>query len=695
MIFSNRPFLVSCLALVAAAASVHSGLAAGPVPLSSLDLTNAVQGWGNPSANLSVEQHTLTIAGHKYATGFGTHAVGMLSLNLAGGSTRFHSVVGVDDETNGKGSVVFSVIADGKEIWNSGTMRGGDLGKVVDLDLTGVKKLLLKVGDAGDGFDFDHADWADASLEVTGAAPETVKLAQTDPVISTEPSPDAPRIHPPHVFGALSGKPFSFTVSASGEIPIRYTVTNLPPGVLFNDGVVTGTVQSPGNYVLSVRAANSAGTDKANISLKVGDTLALTPPMGWNSYDGFGDSVTEAETLANARAIQKYLKPHGWQYVVVDYRWYDPGAHDNNANARAGAALTMDQYGRLLPALNRFPSAVDESGFKALADKVHAMGLRFGIHIMRGIPRNAVDANLPIEGSTFTAKDAYHTDGACVWCQDMYPVNGDSPAGQAWYDSIFRQYASWGLDFVKVDDLSRPYHTDEINAIRRAIDKCGRAIVFSTSPGPTPVADAASIESVANQWRMTDDMWDNWGQLVDNMNYGSQWYGHGEPGHWPDTDMLPFGLLSVGGRSVGSERQTKLTKSEQVALLTYDVLMPAPLMLGGDFSQATPWEISLLTNDEVLAVNQDVQGSQGHRVYNNDGVQVWTKPLQDGSIAVGLFNQTLEDDTPTISIADLGLKGKFHVRDLWQRKELGDASGTLAYFIPAHGAVLLTLSQRP
>jgi len=693
MIFSNRLTAVSYLVVTALAFSTHSCLAAKTVPLSSLDLTNAVQGWGNPSANLSVEQHQLTIAGQKFTTGFGTHSTGLLIVSLNGGSSKFHAVVGVDDETNGKGSVVFSVIADGKVIWTSGVIRGGDPGKVADVDLAGVKKLVLSVGDAGDGFDYDHADWADASLDVTGAMPETLKPAHTDPVISTPLQTDAPQFRAPRIIGALAGKPFMFAVPVSGKSPLRYHAANLPAGVTFNAGILTGTLSTAGSYVVNVRVDNSAGKATEHLTIKVGDTLALTPPMGWNSYDGYGDSVTEAEMLNNAQAIQQYLKPHGWQYVVVDYRWYDPGAHDNNANGRAGAALTMDAYGRLLPSPNRFPSAVGDAGFKALADKIHAMGLKFGIHIMRGIPRNAVDANLPIAGSKFHAKDAYHADGACVWCQDMYPVAGDTPAGQAWYDSIFRQYASWGLDFVKVDDLSRPYHTDEIIAIRKAIDKCGRAIVFSTSPGATPVADADSISSLANQWRITDDMWDTWGQLVDNMNYGNQWYGHGSPGHWPDVDMLPFGILSVGGRSVGAERQTHLTKAEQVSLMTYAAIMPGPLMLGGDFTKADQWEMSLLTNDEVLGVDQDPAGIQGHMVYNKDGIEAWTKPLQDGSTAVAIFNENIEDATPSIDDADLGLNGVFSIRDLWQHKDLGGGLRPMGYFVPAHGAILLRFTQ--
>ncbi len=229
-----------------------------------------------------------------------------------------------------------------------------------------------------------------------------------------------------------------------------------------------------------------------------------TPPLGWNSYDAWGTSITEEELMANARYLQEHLLSHGWQYIVIDARWYDTVSSydDRNFNKeRIGARLAADEYGRLLPAVNRFPSAADGQGFKPLADKIHAMGLKFGFHMMRGIPRQAVQTKTPIEGSPFTAADAGDPLSLCVWCPDMFGVRANA-AGQAWYDSMFRLYAAWGLDFIKVDDLSVPYHVEEIEMIRKAIDKCGRPIVFSTSPGPTEIVHAGEISTRANMWRI-------------------------------------------------------------------------------------------------------------------------------------------------------------------------------------------------
>jgi hypothetical protein len=415
---------------------------------------------------------------------------------------------------------------------------------------------------------------------------------------------------------------------------------------------------------------------------------ALTPPMGWNSYDAFGDSVTEAEVLTNAQYIKDNLAAHGWRYVVVDYRWYDPGAFNNYPNSRKGAALTMDQYGRLLPSPNRFPSAAGGQGFKPLADKIHALGLKFGIHVMRGIPRLAVKANLPVEGGDFHAWDAT-SFSLCGWNPDMFGVDATAPAGRAYYDSILRLYASWGVDFIKVDDLSQPYSTDEIAALRQSIDKCGRPIVFSTSPGETPVNKASHIATHANMWRMSGDFWDNWRSLNHAFDLDAAWQGVGGPGHWPDSDMIPLGHIGI--RSVDGDRRTRFTHDEQVTLMSLWSLAPSPLMLGMNLPDNDDWTLSLLTNDEVLAVNQDPLGTPAHRLAKAAGIELWAKPLKDGSLAVGLFNRGREAADVSLTWAAAGLTGKQTVRDLWQHKDLGVFDAQFTQSVPSHGAVLLRL----
>lgn len=416
--------------------------------------------------------------------------------------------------------------------------------------------------------------------------------------------------------------------------------------------------------------------------------LAATPPMGWNSYDAFGDNVVESEVLANAHYVAENMKAVGWNTIVVDYCWYDPGAHDNNRNARVGAALVADEFGRLLPATNRFPSAVNGQGFKPLADAVHQLGLKFGIHVMRGIPRQAVAANVPIAGSSFTASDAANTNDQCAWCPDMFGVHGNA-AGAAWYDANVKLWAAWGVDYIKVDDLSRPYHTAEIELIRNAIDKSGRAIVFSTSPGETPIVDAEHVAHHANLWRVSDDFWDGWKYLDHEFTLAARWHNFAGPGHWPDADMLPVGHLSVSHRSVGNDRRTKFTRDEQRTLLSFWCLLPSPLMVGANLSDNDDWTLALLTNPEVIAVNQDSLGAPAQPAMNvPTTAEVWTRPLADKSVAVGFFNRTSVPLQLAVPWETLGLTNVHNVRDLWLRQDLGKAK-TFTGELPPHGSLLL------
>ncbi len=421
------------------------------------------------------------------------------------------------------------------------------------------------------------------------------------------------------------------------------------------------------------------------------DKLAATPPMGWNSYDAFGDNVVESEVLANARYVAEKMRSVGWDTIVVDYCWYDPGAHDNNRNARANAPLVADPFGRLLPATNRFPSAANGHGFKPLADAVHALGLKFGIHVMRGIPRNAVKANLPIAESAFTASDAANTNDKCAWCPDMFGVRGNA-AGAAWYDASVKLWASWGVDYIKVDDLSRPYHTAEIELIRSAIDKSGRAIVFSTSPGETPVVDAAHIVRHANLWRVSDDFWDGWKYLDHAFTLAARWHSFAGPGHWPDADMLPVGHLSVSHRSVGKDRRTKFTHDEQLTLISFWCLLPSPLMVGANLPDNDDWTLALLTNPEVIAVNQDALGAPAQPQPNvPTTAEVWVRPLADKSIAVGFFNRTNVPLQLQVPWASLGLTNVHAVRDLWLRQDLA-TTNVFTGELPPHGSVLLKVN---
>lgn len=419
-----------------------------------------------------------------------------------------------------------------------------------------------------------------------------------------------------------------------------------------------------------------------------------TPPMGWNSYDSFGDSVTEAEVMANAQWMRDHLLAHGYDTVVIDYRWYDPGAHSSNLRDRAGADLSADLYGRLQPAPNRFPSAAGGLGFRPLADRLHAMGLKFGIHVMRGIPRQAVAIDAPIQGTRFRASDAANTASTCHWSPDMYGVRGDTPAGQAWYDSIFRLYAAWGVDYVKVDDLSAPYSTAEVEAIRRAIDRCGRPIIFSLSPGPTPLSKAGHAALHANLWRISGDFWDRWSSLDRQFDLLKGWLPYRGPGHWPDADMIPLGHISIRCSDGGPSHWTRFTRDEQRTLLSLWCLEASPLMLGMNLPDNDAWTESVLENDEVIALDQDPSGRGAVPILEPAG-EAWVKTLSDGSIAVGCFDRDPRPIHMVLGWPALGVKGRQRVRDLWRRADLGSFQGSLPVDVPSHGAVLLRFYPAP
>jgi len=358
---------------------------------------------------------------------------------------------------------------------------------------------------------------------------------------------------------------------------------------------------------------------------------AKTPPMGWNSWDCFATTVTEAQTRAQADFMADHLAPHGWQYVVVDIQWYEPGA--TGYGYRAGATLAVDEFGRLLPATSKFPSAGGGRGFGPLAGYVHSRGLKFGIHLMRGIPRQAVERDAPIAGTAHRASEIADRIHVCPWNSDMYGVDMAKPGAQDYYDSVFRLIASWGVDFIKVDDLSRPYirNEPEVEAVRRAIDRSGRPMVLSLSPGETDIRAAAHAAGHANMWRISDDFWDHWSLLDAQFERLNQWTRWRSPGAWPDADMIPIGTIELG-------RRTWFTHSEEVTLMTLWSIARSPLMIGADLTKLDAPTLALLTNDEVIAVDQASAGNR-QLFRSPDGAVGWVADTADGRARyVALFN---------------------------------------------------------
>jgi alpha-galactosidase len=463
-------------------------------------------------------------------------------------------------------------------------------------------------------------------------------------------------------------------------------------GIFCKDTVIA----APGND-FTERETQIIAASKSNAPFKIVHAagLAQTPPMGWNSYDSFGDSVTEEETLANTEWMQAHLLSFGWDTIVIDFRWYDPQPTGDDRllnSTRTGAALTADEFGRLLPAPNRFPSATNGLGFKALADKLHSMGLKFGIHVMRGIPRQAVLANTKISDSDFSAADAGDPNDKCPWCPDMFGVR-DNAAGQAWYDACAKLWASWGVDYIKVDDLSAPYHAPEIEMIHRALAKAGRAIVFSTSPGATSTSHAGHIAANANLWRISGDFWDRWSKLYEQFDLLAQWQGAGGPGHWPDADMIPLGHLAIRSKIDGDPHWTYFTRDEQLTLISLWALAPSPLMLGMNLPDNDDWTTALLTNPEVMAIDQDPLGKTAKRIFVPGlAAELWVRELSNHSHAVGLFNRADQPVEVKLDWRQIGFRRELRVRDLWLRKDLGKQRD-FSTELPPHGCILLSVAD--
>ncbi len=412
---------------------------------------------------------------------------------------------------------------------------------------------------------------------------------------------------------------------------------------------------------------------------------APTPPMGWNSWDSYGLTVTETEFKANVSWLHEHLQPLGWQYVVVDEGWYlrTPGQKGS------AQGFVMDATGRYQVAENRFPD-----GFKSLADWVHGQGLKFGLHIIRGIPREAVEKNLPIAGTSFHASDAANTTDTCRWNSDNYGLKANA-AAQAYYDSIAQVYAGWGVDFVKVDCISKPYQADEIHMMRAALEKTGRPIVLSLSPGPTPVEEAEDVAKYAELWRISDDMWDTWqgpeGQtfpagLVRQFDRTATWAPHIQVGHWADADMLPLGYL--GPRTGwGEARASRFTADESRTLMTLWSIARSPLVAGTNLTRMDAATEALYTNPEVIAVDQHSRDNR--QLLRSGSLVVWTASPESGAgHYVAVFNLGDADREVNYSWKELGLPaGERGLRDLWARKDLGRA-GMLKAKLPAHGAML-------
>lgn len=625
--------------------------------LDETELSLMETGWSISRSKLSSDGNPLSVGGVKYERGVGTHAISKFFLDLHGTAISFSGAAGVDDESGEQASIEFFIIGDKKILWQSGVMKKNDAARPFDLDLSGIQKLALYVSDGGDYIHYDHADWLDAKIEYTGERPEVILPVKQKPYILTPREKEVPQINGAMVFGATPGRSFHYKIPVTGIRPMVISAEGLPIGLELDPvtGIITGITPSEGEYIALITAKNDLGTAIRPLKIVAGQGLALTPPMGWNSWNCWGLSVSDEKVRASANAmVEKGLVEHGWMYMNIDDGW---------------EAETRTPSGELL-ANEKFPD------MKALSDYLHNNGLKLGIYSSPG-PK---------------------TCGGYLGSWE-----------HEWSDA--KSWANWGIDYLKYDwcsygkiaaddsrdELQKPYLL-----MRKMLDQTNRDIVYSLCQYGMGNVWEWGKEVGGNLWRTTGDITDTWSSMAGIGFSQDVCSPYANPGHWNDPDMLVLGKVGWGPNL----HDTKLTPDEQYTHISLWSLLAAPLLIGCDLAQLDDFTISLLTNDEVIAVNQDPLGKQAYRFKADSSSQVWVKPLEDGSLAIGLFYTGSESPVETflwdgvqhkreiaISLEELGLKGPQKIRDLWKQQELGIFNNDFSAEVNYHGTVLIRVSS--
>lgn len=631
--------------------------------LDELDMKQIHTDWGTNKANKSIDGNTLSIAGEKFNRGIGTHAMSKFMLQLNIKAVRFIAKVGLDDESKG-GNISFYLIADKKIIWQSGEVKSGDKAKSVDVSLKGVKTLGLLVTSNG-SINFDHANWCDARITYIETKPEIIRneinIPAKEKYILTPKPAATPRINGAKIVGNSPDKPFMFYIPATGDRPMTYSAKNLPKGLTLDEttGIITGKVEIEGTYTTTLIAKNAKGIAERDLKIVIGKgKLALTPPMGWNSWNCWGLSVSQEKVIESANAmVSSGLIQHGWTYMNIDDGWEAPKRAEN------GEILTND----------KFPD------MKTLCDDVHKKGLKIGIYSSPG----------------------NYTCGGYLGSYGHEEQDAET-------------YSKWGIDYLKHDWCSYGEKVDTSNSelvelkkpyiiMKHALEKQSRDIVYSLCQYGMGEVWKWGAE-MGQLWRTTGDITDTWESLY-NIGF-SQTHNaaYAKPGAWNDPDMLIVGKVGWGPRL----HDTRLTPDEQYTHISLWSLLSAPLLIGCDMSQLDEFTLNLLTNDEVIEINQDPLGKQATRILKDQKKEVWTKELEDGSIAVGIFHIEAEsiedaftwdnktsgkDDKITVTFDELKLNGKYEVRDVWRQKTLGEFSDKMEFDIPMHGVMLLKIRK--
>lgn len=618
---------------------------ANTTALADLDLNLMMQDWGKANKNHSVDGHPLMIAGKRYDVGVGTHASSSLFVDLGGQATQFTTEVGIDDETEKKGSAEFQVWVDGQLKWRSGVMRGGDPAKKADVDLRGGKQLWLYVDPADNGIDYDHADWVNASITTNGGFFVRATPAAKESDMPIAPADDTQlEINGPRIVGCTPGKPFLFLIPATGTIS-RYEAKGLPKGLKLDpkSGVISGQIDQPSDTVCIVSVRGARGTVQRDLRIVCGPhKLALTPPMGWNSWNVWGTSVDAKKIRDSATAfVTAGLAKYGYQYVNIDDAW--EGGRDAQGNIQ-----TNEKFGDMA----------------SLAKYVHAYGLKLGIYSSPG----------PKTCAGYEGTYQHEFQDAKTW-------------------------ADWGIDYIKYDwcsygniakndslgELQKPYIL-----MRSALDAAPRDIVFSLCQYGMGDVWSWGKAIGGNLWRTTGDITDTWGSMS-ALGFGEPDRNSAvEPGGWNDPDMLVVGMLGWSN----NPRPSRLTHNEQITHITLWSMAAAPLLIGCDLTKIDPFTKAVLCNPDVISVDQDALGKAAQRKWKKGSLEVWTRPLADGQTAVALFNRGPFKAQVAVNWEELGLQPNQMVRDCWQRKDLGAMSGGISKQVPGHGAMLFRAGKR-
>jgi alpha-galactosidase len=658
------------------------------------------QGFGTSMRNLSIDGNSLQIAGQSFDAGIGTHAGSYWGLNLGGSATRFQASVGVDDEVGaGHGSVEFKVVGNGKVLWDSGLMSQGDAAQEIDVDLSGVQRLHLFVTDGGDGINYDHADWANA--RITSSSTSLLAQRATDKYLLTPAPGVAPRINSPQLFGVRPGSPFLFQVAATGDkTGIAYSASGLPAGLAIDQstGSITGAIADPTkkSYDVELQVSNSHGTANQALRIQVGDDIQLTPAMGWNTWYNYSEALTEEGIRAQAQAMHDSgLVDHGWTYINMDDCWQGPRAPVDPNDDRVDLALQgKERFG------NGHETSAGDGNLSGMVDFIHGLGLKAGIYSTPWVGSYAGFRGGSADNPDGTYNDQIPLENRIQPNQIYGRSNGAGQLGKHYVGSWFmdrdaQQWADWGIDYVKVD-----WNPNDVALSQQILDnlkQSGRDIVLSLSNSAPMSAVSGGIDELANSWRTGGDIGDTWSSISRGFNQDS-WARFASPGHFNDPDILQLGMLGHPNRyNDGPEdlNATRLTPNEQYTHVSLWAMLSAPLMIGGDLTQLDPFTLNLLTNDEVIAVNQDPIGSQATRERADGDFIVMGKQLQDGSLALGIFNTGTVTALYDLDLGQLPIfsAGGVELRDLWRQVDLGAYQESFETAIESHGVMLLRVTS--